>query len=115
MKIRAKKKSRIRRNAEDVPLTGSYWRPLEVIIVSAKSRMSAPTSADTESQQPARRIIRRLNKMLHKGGKRKSVILTLTLHGHCDVNIYFQFTVDDKEKKKKTQSVPTRTCKCTRV
>lgn len=26
-------------------LTGSYWRPLEVIMVSAKSRMSAPTSA----------------------------------------------------------------------
>lgn len=102
MKIRAKKKrSRIRRNAEDVPLTGSYWRPLEVIIVSAKSRMSAPTSADTESQQPARRIIRRLNKMLHKGGKSKSVTLTLTLHGHCDVNIYFQFTVDDKKKRKK--------------
>lgn len=72
-----------------------------MIIVSAKSRMSAPTSADTESQQPARRIIRRLNKMSHKGGKSKSVILTLTLHGHCDVNIYFQFTVDDKKKRKK--------------
>lgn len=71
--------------------------------------MSAPTSADTESQQPARRIIRGSNKMLHK--KSKSVILTLALHGHCDVNIYFQFTVDDKQN----QSIPTRACKYTRV
>lgn len=32
-------------------LTGSYWRPLEVIMVSAKSRISAPTSANGENQQ----------------------------------------------------------------
>lgn len=33
----------------DALLTGSYWRPLDVIMVSAKSRISAPTSADIKS------------------------------------------------------------------
>lgn len=32
-------------------LTGSYWRPLEVIMVAAKSRISAPTSANGENKQ----------------------------------------------------------------
>lgn len=80
----------------DASLTGSYWRLLDVIIVSARSRISAPTSADIEGRYKT--WARFSEKDIHCVMRmRKSVILTLAFHGDCDVNVYFQFAADNRK------------------
>lgn len=67
-------RSTLGRNGEDAALTGSYWRPLDVIIVSAKSRMSAPTSAGRESPVKKKnpgQIFRSLSKCNMMGKREK--------------------------------------------
>lgn len=36
---------------------------------------------------------------MEQDGKSKGLLLTLALHGHRNVNVYFQFTVNDKKKE----------------
>lgn len=81
----------------DESLTGSYWRLLDVIIVSARSRISAPTSADIEGRYKTWACFSEKD-MRYVMRIRKSVTLTLAFHGDRDVNVYFQFAADSKKK-----------------
>lgn len=64
-------------------LTGSYCRPLDVIIVSARSKMSAPTSAIKTEINPE---LTHLNTF--KQCNEESQLLTLAFHCYCDVHVY---------------------------
>lgn len=77
-----------------VLLTGSYFKPSEATMVSAKSRTSAPTSAFHQTHNCLLNI---LLGTIHSWYV-YIIALTLASHGHRDVNIYPQLTAHKKQK-----------------
>lgn len=82
-------------------LTGSYFKPSDATMVSARSRTSAPMSAFKHTHN--------LNILWHDRFLTCISyyrILTLASHGHCDVNIDPQFTIHGKQKGRLKKNKP---------